>query len=118
MPAGSYNFVVEQGATFTKIVTWFDDAGDPIDVTGYSAHLQVRATPDDTSVVLELQSTDGSITVGTTDGKFTLHVAAADTALLAPVVAVYDLFVTAPGTDPATRLLAGTFTVIAAVTRS
>jgi hypothetical protein len=54
-------------------------------------------------------------TVGTTDGKFTLALTAAETTALAAGNYVYDLEVTSPG-GVVTRLLEGGFIVYEGVT--
>lgn len=58
----------------------------PIDLTGCSAKMQVRATADSATVLLELLSTGGSprIVLGGTAGTIQLLVTDEDTALLVP----------------------------------
>ena len=42
MAAGIYDIIIEQGATFTLSATWKDSAGAAINLTSYSARMQVR----------------------------------------------------------------------------
>jgi hypothetical protein len=84
-------------------------------VTGYSAAMSVKYSPTSVSTIIELTSANGRITVGTTDGKFTLNLTAAETTALAAGNYVYDLEVTAPDST-VTRLLEGGFTVYEGVT--
>ena len=43
---GVHDFVIPQGETTSRIVTWNDDADSPIDITGYSARMDVRKAKD------------------------------------------------------------------------
>ena len=63
MLAGVYNINVEQGASWTLDLTWKDDAGTPIDLTGYSARMMVRSAYSGIAV-LTLTSADGDIVLG------------------------------------------------------
>lgn len=45
MPAGKHNFICEMGATFSRTVTWTDADGTPINLTDYTARMQVRQAP-------------------------------------------------------------------------
>lgn len=116
MAAGTYNFTIEQGTTFSREIVWKDDQDNPIDVTGYTARMQIRSSVADATVLLELTSENGRITVGTTDGKFTLSITDADTTAITWASGVYDLEVI-DGSSDVTRLLKGTITVDKEVTR-
>ena len=41
MAAGKYNFTIEQGATVDFEIAYTDSNGDPIDLTGYDARMQL-----------------------------------------------------------------------------
>ena len=43
MAAGKYTFVIEQGATTDFEVVWKDSTGSPVDITNYSARMQIRS---------------------------------------------------------------------------
>lgn len=45
-----------RGDSFFQNLEWQDDAGNPIDLTGYSARMQIRRTKNSTDVILELTS--------------------------------------------------------------
>lgn len=51
------NFDTHAGETFTASFTCLDAAGDPVDLTDYSARAQVRSQPTSTSVILDLAPT-------------------------------------------------------------
>ena len=43
MAAGRYSFVIEQGATTDFELIYKDSNGDPVDLTGHRARMQIRA---------------------------------------------------------------------------
>jgi hypothetical protein len=114
MTPGRYNIKVYQGSTFSLAPQWKID-GTYVDVTGYTAILTVKNSPSSETSITVLSTDNGRITVGTTDGKFTLNLSAATTTGLAAGNYVYDLEVTAPNTT-VTRLLEGGFIVYEGVT--
>jgi hypothetical protein len=115
MTPGRYNITVYQGSTWVLEPQW-KIGSSYVDVTGYTAAMDVRFSPSSTSTIIRLSSSNGRIVVGTTDGKFTLQLTAVETAALAPNSYVYDLEITAPD-GTVTRLLEGGFNVSPEVTR-
>jgi hypothetical protein len=114
-PAGQYHIVTDQGATFTRQLTWKDDTGAAVNLTGYTARMQLRTSVQNDSVVLELTDANGRIALGGAAGTITLTVTAADMTTLPPLKYVYDLELV-NGTV-VTRLVQGTFIVRPEVTR-
>jgi hypothetical protein len=114
MTPGRYNIKVYQGSTFSLAPQWKID-GTYVNVTGYTAAMSVKNSPTSSSTIISLTSSNGRITVGTTDGKFTLNLSAAETTALTAGNYVYDLEVTAPN-GTVTRLLEGGFIVYEGVT--
>lgn len=88
--AGRYNFTIKQGTDFSRTIIWNDTAGNPVDVTEYSARLTAKVRKDEAPVI-EWTDAD-NITLGTTDGTITLSMSAAETRLLDFRYARYDLF--------------------------
>lgn len=115
MPAGYYNITAEQGATFNRVLTWRDASNALINLTGYTARMQVRADYSSTSTILSLTTENSRITLGGAAGTITLLVAASDMAALSSGSFVYDLELINGAT--VTRLVQGTFVVNAEVTR-
>ena len=111
---GDYNIKCPQGATFDKTFTISTD-GQPMNLTGYTAAMQVRETYDATSTGLSLTSGTG-ITLGGTAGTIAVLVSSTATAAIAEGFYQYDLEITSGGgvTD---RLLQGKFVVTPQVTR-
>lgn len=102
-----------QGATWDYQLVW-KSGGSPVDLTGYSARLQARATYNTSSTVLSLTSGNG-ITLGGTAGTITLAASATTTAAIPAAQYVYDLELVNGST--VTRLVQGYLNVSAEVTR-
>lgn len=116
MSAADYNIIVEQGATFQLNITWKDEAGVVIDITGYTARMQVRATKAATTVLLAATTENGYITLGGVAGTVAISVPASVTAALSFVRAVYDLELIS-STGIVTRLVQGGVCLSKEVTR-
>ena len=111
-----YDLEIKQGATLSLTATWKDSAGTAVNLTGYTARLQVRATYDSSSTILSLTSAAG-ITLGGAAGTIAITASATTTAALtAPLSGVYDLELVSGGGE-VTRLLEGTATVSPEVSR-
>jgi hypothetical protein len=112
-----------QGASWDYTLTWKTTAGGvatPVNLTGYTARLQVRETYASDTSILSLTSGSG-ITLGGTAGTILLEASAATTAGIATVSApsdqyIYDLELVS-GAGYVTRLVEGNFTVRMEVTR-
>lgn len=115
MPAGTYNITAEQGATFSRVLTWRDENDALINLTGYTARMQVRADYASPTAALSLTTENGKITLGGALGTVTLLVSAADMAAVSGASFVYDLEMV--NGSNVTRLVQGNFTVNAEVTR-
>ena len=73
-------FYIDCGTTFSFESVYKDQAGNPIDVTGYLARLSFKDRVGGTEY-FRLTESDG-ISVGTTNGKFTATLSDARTAIL------------------------------------
>lgn len=128
MTAVTYNFVeenrnhLERGATFSHETIWTKqnisnpDQYDPIDLTGYTAKMQVRSKVDDTVVVLELSTLNGKIILGGLNGKINLLVPYTDTENLPVGMYKYDLELKSP-TNFVNRLIEGDFYIKGDITK-
>lgn len=113
---GRYDMTIFQGASFDRILTW--RVGTPavaVNLTGYTARMQLRSTPSATSAPLELTTANGRIALGGAAGTITLTLTAAQTAGIPAGQYAYDLELV-NGSD-VTRLVEGFVTVDAEVTR-
>lgn len=111
-----YNVVIDQGADWFLDVTYDNPNGTPINLTGYTAALQIRSLPSDPTAVLSL-TTGSGITITAVTGLVAIHATAAQTRAIDEGVYYYDLEITAPGTGVVTRLIQGQADVSAEVTR-
>lgn len=103
-----------QGANFDYQLTW-TVAGSAVNVTGYSARMQVRQYADSTATVLSFVNGTG-ITLGGTAGTIALSAVATATSAIEAGQYVYDLELVS-GAGYVTRLVEGNFVVYAEVTR-
>ena len=120
MAVATHNVKADQGASLEILFRWKDSAGDPVDITGYLARLQVRVEVADADPILDLDNgAKGGITLqeGGDVGLVAIRAAPAVTALWpAPELAFYDLELEAPD-GTVTRLVQGRFRILAEVTR-
>lgn len=113
--AGHYDFLCEQGATFARQVKWRDSNQVPVDLTSYTARMQVRSTADSGIIALSLTTENGGITLGGTAGTIDLLATATQTAAIEAGDYVYDLELVFSST--VYRVLQGCFVIDAEVTR-
>jgi len=117
MAAAEYNFTIEQGATFSKTITYYDANGALVDLTSYTAAMKARVNKSDTATVII--SSGGSqnltITLGGALGTIALAMTATQTAALSFDKAYYDLELTLSST--VTRIIQGMITLSKEVTK-
>ena len=111
MSAGTYNFILEQGATFNRQLTVKDD-GSVMNLTGYSVASKMRSTHDSSTVVGTFTCTISNAS----GGIITVSMPSSTTAAIEEAIYVYDLEITS-GAGIVTRLLQGQITVNPEVTR-
>lgn len=117
MSAGKFDLEIEQGATYRRVFKMQDANKNPIDLTGYTADMQIRMTAKAPSALATLSTVTGEIVIGGTDGTIQLVIPAKMTSGFNFAAAVYDLRLTAPDGLERDRLLEGAVTVDPAVTR-
>ena len=111
---GTYNITCPQGATFDRTFT-ISVSGSPMNLTGYSAAMQVRETFDSSSTVVSLTNGSG-ITLGGTAGTIAVVISSTASAAIADGYYSYDLEITSGG-GVKDRILQGKFVVTPEVTR-
>jgi len=111
--AGDYDILCLQGATFNRTATW-TIGGTAVNLTGWTAAMQVRDTYQSTTPIVTLTSGSG-ITLGGTAGTISWALSSTATAAIPEGQYVYDLELNS-GSE-ITRILQGNFTVSPEVTR-
>ena len=111
MAAGTYNFILEQGATFTRTLT-VKENNSAMNLTGYSGASKMRSTHDSSTVVGTFTCTVSNAT----GGVITMSMTSTTTGGIEEGIYVYDLEMTSGG-GTVTRLMEGTVTVNPEVTR-
>ena len=110
MAAGLLNILLEEGSTFTRIITIEGAPGVPVDITGYTFAARMKRNLADAVPAL-------TFSIGVSNaaaGQVLWTATAAQTAALAPQVHFYDVDMTHAGTT--TRILEGQAWVSPSVT--
>jgi hypothetical protein len=117
MAQGIYNMTIEQGSTFSLSLVYKDAANKVVDLSGYSARMQVRSTLSASTVLLEV-TTDSvdQMWIVPSAGQINIKLPHSVTALLAPSIAVYDLELESSGGE-VIKLIKGKCRIEGEVTR-
>lgn len=119
MPAGKVDLIIEQGSTFKHrlLVKQGSGASAPVlDLTGYTARMQIRQTRESQDVIASLTTENGGITITAADGQIDLTISAANTSVMNFASGVYDLEIIS-GSGEVTRLIQGKASLSYEVTR-
>ena len=123
MLAGAYNFTIEQGTSFTRLIEIeYPDPDDltvfiPFDLTGYSASMQIRRTIDSATPQITLTDSNGRIEIQSASvaNAIRLTLSPEETALV-ETDGVYDIEIE-DTSGVVSRILKGTVTLSRQVTR-
>ena len=110
MTAAYVNLYMEQGTTFSSVITLDDLNGYVYDLTGYTANSQIRKSFYSSNATATFTT---SITPA--NGTITLSLTSAQTASITPGRYLYDTIITTGST--VTRVLEGVIDVSPRVTR-
>lgn len=111
------NLLINQGATFRYKFTWRDVKARLIDLTGYTARMQIRSDVASAVILVALTTENSGITLGNKLGTVTLFMSDASTSALTTwAKGVYDIELISPSLE-VYRLVGGTVTVSPEVTR-
>ena len=113
--AVQYIVEIDQGADWFFNVTYENPAGTPVNITSYTAALQLRSLPESTTAVLSL-TTGSGITITGSTGLVAVHATATQTGAIIAGDYYYDLEITSPQ-GVVTRLVQGQAIVNPQVTR-
>lgn len=121
-----YNLTIWQGATFGLNISVQTANGAALDLTNYSARMQIRNTYDSGAPAETLTSANGEIVMGGVSGNLTISLAATRTANIfvdlsgsgkpPKTIYVYDLELI-DNANTVSKLLYGEATVYGEVTR-
>ena len=109
----TYNITAYQGATFKLNMTYKID-NTAVNLTGYTAAMQVRETPSAPEAIISITSGTG-ITLGGTAGTVEINIPASTMGSANAGNYQYDLELNSGG--EIVRLLQGKFQIVAEVTR-
>lgn len=113
--AVSYNVTIDQGADWYLDVTYDNPNGTPVNLTSYTAALQLRSLPESATAVLSL-STGSGITITGASGLVAIRATATQTRAIDEGTYFYDLEITSLQ-SVVTRLIQGQAVVTPEVTR-
>lgn len=112
-PVAILDLNVYRGDNFNHQITWQDSTGDPIDLTGYQAKMQVRKTVGSTVL---MEATDGNgLALGGVKGTIDIQLSPIQTTINTKDN-IYDLRVTSLA-GFVTTVIKGIFVVSQDVTR-
>lgn len=107
---------IEQGATFRLSLIWEDASNTPVNLTGWTARMQVRRNYKADVPLLTFTTENGAIALGGSAGTIEVTGLATLTDDVPAKLCVYDLELQSP-TGFVKRLLEGTALVTPEVTR-
>ena len=131
MSAGRYPLYIEQGASLDFEVQYLDSEGNPVDLSGYSARMQIRPSTDSSTIYVTLSSSlqpdgtglnlSGSHSLKPpTSGSIGIFISSCTSSVFNFNDAVYDLELFVPydgGCSYVTRLIQGPVRLSKEVTR-
>lgn len=122
---GRYDIITQSGVTYDLPVSYRDSAGTPVDLSGYTARMQVRELPSFPVLVefnTELTANGFILLAGSAEeredganGNLRLFMTAANSANISPLVARYQLNIT-DSEGYVTPLIEGRFEIQGSVT--
>jgi len=115
MGAGTYNFEIEQGSTFSRTITFKQSDGTAMDLTGYGIRGQMRVYLDSPTIIFTFTFT---ITSPYTLGIVGWSMTSVETAAIPSKQYVYDVELYQVGSpEVVDRCMEGVITVSGEVTR-
>lgn len=115
-----YPITIYQGSLWDRTFLFKNPDGTPINLSGYSARMQIRTLPTSLATLIDAQSTgiapNPRIVLGGGAGTAQVILPPATTMLLSQPSAFYDLELTPPSGDTE-KWLRGPVTIVLEVTR-
>lgn len=113
--AGQKNWEVDQNTTFMFDAVYKDPEGNPIDLTGASAKMQVRDLKGGSKLAFTLTSPNGGIVIDPLNGKISIKMTPTQTNKLFYPKSSYDIMLTDSNLNKI-KLLEGFLTLSRSVT--
>ena len=107
MSSGTYNITLEQGADFYLSMQLTDENDAVIDLTGYTARLQIRQYSFSPTPAITATTENGKITIVPISGTIVVRISNTETTTLNFRRGLYDLEIV-DSLGEVTRLLQGT----------
>jgi hypothetical protein len=104
------NIIIDQGTTFSTVITLADEDNTLINLTGYTANSQIRKHYSSSN------STPFSVSLGGVQGTVTLSLTSTQTSNIAAGRYVYDVELTS-SSNVVSRIVEGIVTITPEVTR-
>jgi len=114
--AETYELNINQGSNLSLEIALKNSNGTPLNLTGYTARMQLRASYTAPDIIVELTTENGRLVITPLTGVVTLLLSALTTAAFVAKNYVYDLE-TVSSTGFVTRVLQGEAIVSPEVTR-
>lgn len=108
--AASLDIVLEQGAGFTKVMTKKDSAGNAMNLAGYTARLTCRERNNSPTILMELTTENGGISLGTGADNITWLITEAALTGYTWTKGIYNFYLKAGGGEPE-REITGTISI-------
>jgi phage pi2 protein 07 len=118
MKPATLDITIYQGSTFSQVFQWKSGSPSvPVNLTGYTARMQIREKFSSPDYVINLTTENGGIVFrDAVNGTFSIEMSATDTAAMNFKHAVYDIEFVSPS-GIVTRLFGGSVTLSPEVTR-
>lgn len=117
MMAVTFNTTIDQGADWYITFVYENPDGTPVNITNYTAALQMRTSPLAKTAVLTLTTSNAGLTITGNSGTINAHATNVQTSAITNGKYAYDLEITSPS-GVVTRLVQGTVEVSPQVTRT
>ena len=115
MIPGKYNIICPQGTTFSQQLIYSLN-NVPMNLTGFSARMQIREKHTTPHYQLSLTSSNGGLVLGGEAGTIIINVSSTQTTAIHAKEYVYDLELVS-SSNLVTRIIEGKFIVTPEVTR-
>jgi hypothetical protein len=109
------DLVIHQGSDFSHVVSVLDPSGAILNLTGYTARMQIRSYVDSIATLEDMTTGNGKIGLNGPAGQLTLQLTSAVTAAYTWRSGVYDLEIASSGAI-VTRIMQGNVSLSPEVT--